>query len=134
FTYRSFNGILGSVSLATVTISVKESNDAPVVPDLAVTASRNGEFRIGEAALITASNAKPGPATESFQTLKVSNVSATSTQGGTVAWNNGQIIYRPAINFIGSDSFTYRLIDNGKTDGSDDFLETVGTVVVTVQD
>jgi uncharacterized repeat protein (TIGR01451 family) len=45
-------------------------------------------------------------------TFSLSTFQATSTNGGTVSVNaNGTFTYLPAVNFVGTDTFTYTIID-----------------------
>ena len=46
------------------------------------------------------------------QTLSVTAVSATSTNGGTVALSAGVVTYTPAAGYSGADQFTYTLTDS----------------------
>ncbi len=49
------------------------------------------------------------------------------THGTLVIFSNGDIIYQPVIDFIGSDTFTYQICDNGNPD-----LCSIGTVTILV--
>jgi hypothetical protein len=62
-----------------------------------------------------------GPANDS---LSVTGVSATSTNGGSVVLSTNAVIYTPATNFSGLDLFSYTV--------SDDLSDTTGYVLVTV--
>jgi hypothetical protein len=57
--------------------------------------------------------------------LAVVAVSGTSTNGGTVVLNGGQVIYTPVTNYVGSDRFTYTVADGYGGTGQ-------GVVLVTV--
>ena len=59
--------------------------------------------------------------------LSLNSVSATSQQGGTVSLANGIIRYTPRKFFVGTDSFTYTVIDNSLTGRTN-----TGSVTVTV--
>ena len=59
-------------------------------------------------------------------TLTLSAVSATSTNGGTVSLGAGSVTYAPAANYVGADAFTYTVSDG--RGGS-----ATGTVLVTVR-
>ncbi|TAL04462.1 MAG: Ig-like domain repeat protein, partial [Verrucomicrobia bacterium] len=58
-------------------------------------------------------------------TLELIDVSATSTNGGTVTFTNGAVTYTPPTNYVGADAFTYTI-----TDGIFDVTGTVLTTVV----
>ena len=105
-------------------------NQPPATTADAVTAAEDTPLIFASSTL--ASNDSPGPASESGQTLTVTAVSATSTQGGTVSLSGGNITYTPPANYFGADSFTYTVTDNGTTDGSPDPQSANGTVNVTV--
>jgi subtilisin-like proprotein convertase family protein/phosphoribosylformylglycinamidine (FGAM) synthase-like amidotransferase family enzyme len=57
--------------------------------------------------------------------LTVSSVSATSTNGGSVVLTANSIIYTPATNFVGTDLFTYTVADGKDGFGSASILVTV---------
>ncbi len=69
-------------------------------------------------------------------------MNSTSVQGGTVTFSGGRLVYRPPTNYLGPDSFEFRVIDNGSSDQEvggivssvNDFLQAVGTIVVNVLD
>jgi hypothetical protein len=60
-------------------------------------------------------------------TLSLNSVSSNSQQGGTVSLVNGVIRYTPRKYFVGTDSFTYTVIDNSLTGRTN-----TGSVTVTV--
>ena len=71
-----------------------------------------------------------GPANESGQTLRVKRAEALH---GSVSINsNGSLRYRPAANYFGTDTNTYVVEDNGRTNGRLKPLSARGTVAVTV--
>lgn len=129
FTYRVFNGILGSQAIATATISVREVNDAPIVPNKNVSLPKNSNVEID----LNEGNSA-GPPNESSQEIRLESVASTSVQGGTISLVNGTYIYQPPQNYFGSDSFTYVVTDNGMTNGTLDPKSTTGTVFITITD
>jgi hypothetical protein len=76
----------------------------------------------------------PGPANESDQTLNIVAVDALSARGGSVRFVGGVITYIPLPNFVGNDSFTYTIIDNGITGNLADPLTAIGTIFISVVD
>lgn len=107
-----------------INVTVTEVNDAPsaIGEDLSgsLTILEDTQTPIPFSALTA--NDSPGPANESGQTLSISNLPATSTNGGTLSLNSGNVIYTPPANFNGTDSFSYTVTDNGTTNGSPDPL------------
>ncbi len=133
FTYRVNDGLLSSNNLGTVTITVREVNDAPVAADDALTVDEDQQLDIDQSVLT--SNDQPGPGgTESDQTLTVSSVDGVSQQGGTVTLAGGRIVYTPPTNYSGPDQFTYTVTDNGTTTGLPAPLSATATVSLTVRD
>jgi len=114
----------------TVTVIVTATNQAPTANPDSLTTSENTPLTVSGNVLTA--NDSPGPANESGQTLTVTQVSAASTAGGTVVLSNGNITYTPAVNFNGTDTFTYTITDNGTTNGQPDYKTATGTVTVTV--
>jgi uncharacterized repeat protein (TIGR01451 family) len=73
-----------------------------------------------------------GPAEESGQLLSVTGVGAADN--GTTALNgDNTITYTPGAGFVGVDSFTYTVCDNGTTNGAADPQCTAALVTVTVE-
>jgi len=75
-----------------------------------------------------------GPANESDQILTIVGVDSLSAQGGSVRFVGGVITYIPPSNFVGQDSFTYTIVDNGITGTLADPLTAVGTITINVLD
>ena len=114
----------------TVNVTVTEVNDAPATAPDARSTAEDAPLVFAASTLTT--NDTTGPANESTQTLTVTAVSGTSTQGGTVSLSGGNVNYTPPANYFGADSFTYTVTDNGTTNGSPDPKSASGTVNVTV--
>ena len=138
FVYRASDGVLQSVLGATVTINVREINDFPVIdPDRTKSLEKNQIYDVTEDELLRESlvaPARPGPANESSQTMKVTRVDPISANGGTVVLLGGRIRYTPRLDFLGTDSFTFLVTDNGTTNGIPDFQTSTGTIVFTISD
>src|SRR4029079_18381087 len=80
-------------------------------------------------------NDSTGPANESGQTLTLDSITVAPSHGTATILvapdvNAGKIRYTPAANYNGPDSFTYKVCDNGTTDGSPASL--CDTAVVTI--
>jgi hypothetical protein len=110
---------------ATVTITVSAVNDPPVATNDDKSTPEDTALSFAASDLVL--NDSPGPANESGQSLTVTAVGSPSSQGGTISLNGGDIIYTPAANFNGADSFPYTVCDNGTPSEC-----TAGTVEVTV--
>ena len=116
---------------ATLTITVTPENDAPIsVADEAIVAAEDTP-RTFAIRLLT-DNDLPGPANEasagqvvSFVPLPLAGV--TTVNGGLVTQSGSDLIYTPAANYNGPDSFTYTISD-GQTSQS----TTVATATIRV--
>ncbi|MDP6719975.1 MAG: Ig-like domain-containing protein, partial [Pirellulaceae bacterium] len=136
FTYEigdngSTNGsTVTKMDVGTVTITVHEVNDAPIaVPDN-VNATEDTTLQFNGTALTI--NDQRGPSNESSQGLTIDSVGATSAQGGFVSLNSQVITYIPPTDFTGTDTFTYRAIDDGTTNGVPDYRTASTVVTVTI--
>jgi hypothetical protein len=115
----------GLTATGTITITVNAVNDPPVAGD--------DNFSVildsADNPLNVLANDSPGPANESTQTLTITGVSAASNGGTvTIAPGGGSLIYTPNPSFIGTETFTYTVQDNGNPALSD-----TATVTVDVQ-
>lgn len=130
FTYTATdNGTPALSGTATVTVTVSAVNDAPVAANDTVSAVEDTAKTIAAADLL--GNDKPGPdsaADEAGQTLTIVAV-GSSANGATVtlAGDGSSIAYTPALNFFGTDTFTYTVRDNGNP-----ALETTATATINV--
>lgn len=109
-----------------VTVTLTAVNDAPVT--VADNLTTNEDTALTLAAASLASNDSPGPATatdEASQTLTVTAVSKPATTLGTVSLSGGNIVYTPALNFNGTETFFYTVQDSGGATAT-------GTATVTV--
>ena len=106
----------GSNATATVTVTI-DANAAPVAnPDTGQAVQNGSAITIDVLANDT---------TEADETLTISGV--TQGVGGLATISNGQIVYTPAADFFGTDTFNYTVSDgNGGTD--------TATVTVTVEE
>lgn len=108
-------------------LTVNAVNDPPVAAADGKSADQNIPLIFPAGDLLA--NDSPGPADESAQTLTVVSVSSVSSEGGTVSLSGGTITFTPKAGFIGADSFTYTVNDNGTPVAS-----ATGTVNVTVNE
>ncbi|MFM7071193.1 MAG: beta strand repeat-containing protein, partial [Planctomycetota bacterium] len=128
------NGVLDAkTATGTVTITVTEVNDAPTATDDTVIGvlATPSKYRSIQ---LTANDLR-GPSNEFGQALKVTAVSPTSANGGTVSVDaDGLVTYTPATGAITgtSDTFTYTVSDNGTTNGQNDFKTDDGMVTVNI--
>ncbi len=104
FVYLASDG-LGESLPATVTITVNAVNDRPVAADDAYAIPEETALRLGasEGVLLNDDDAEGDPLVAS---LVSGPASGTLTFGA-----DASVIYAPATNFYGTDSFTYRLFD-----------------------
>ena len=132
FVYVVTDGVLDALAPATALINVRPVNDPPIAGNLTYTIDEDQRLDIPGSVVLAAS--VPGPANESDQTLNIIAVDALSARGGSVRFAGGVISYIPLSNFVGDDSFTYTIIDNGITGNLADPLTAIGTIFVTVVD
>lgn len=143
FIYRISDGA-GNQSEATVTVTIQPANDSPTARDDSGAGFTVAEDS-GDTVFHVMQNDDNSPDEAGTETLTITNVqglSATNAQGATVAFsgtvtisNNGtRITYRPAPNFVGTETFEYTISD-GKTivvDGQTVPSADKATVTVTV--
>lgn len=121
FTYRVTDGSSGTAQ-ATVFVTVDPVNDNPVAVNDSLTANEDEQNKF----LDVLANDTLGPDTN--ETLRVNSIGARS-HGGTasIGPNGTHILYSPAANFSGAETFTYT-IDDGRGGTA------TGTVTVTVSE
>ncbi|MDQ4025151.1 MAG: Ig-like domain-containing protein, partial [Actinomycetota bacterium] len=129
FTYTANDGTADS-NVATVTITVTEVNDLPI-PNVDSKATAE-DTPISFPATDLLANDTPGPPNEAGQTLTV--VSVSNGPGGGVTLNAGTIRFTPSLNYKSppTASFTYKVRDNGTTNGAPAPMEWTTKVNVTV--
>lgn len=110
FTYTISDGH-GGTATGTVTVTVTNVNDNPVAVGDSLTVAEDSTANN----LDVLANDSAGP--DTGETLTITAVGATSS-GGTATIGSGgtRIVYTPAANFKGSETFTYTISDgNGGT-------------------
>jgi VCBS repeat-containing protein len=122
FTYRASDGDLAS-DAATVAITVTSVNDAPTAGNDGYSTAEDTPLTVPSPGVLANDVDPDGDA--------LTAAVASGPAHGTVALNgNGSLTYTPAVNFNGSDSFTYRASDGTLTSG----LATVAITVTPVND
>jgi len=107
-------------TLAALSGTVFALGPAPPVPGaMGLGATENQSVSLPAAKLLAIATSPNGGA------LSITDLSATSAQGGTVTLGGGLVTYTPPAGFVGSDSFGYTL--------SDGVASAQGTVSVTVR-
>jgi len=138
FTYTIIDdGSPAKTAVGTVTVTVTAVNDPPV-PGTDTGATNEDTAKTFTETQLLENDAK-GPTApagtvdnETSQVLTLSSVTPLSAAGGTVTLSSGTVTYTPPANFNGTDTFTYRVTDNGRTSGQIDRRDAIGTVTVTV--
>lgn len=127
FTYVvTDSGTPALTATGTVTVNLAAVNDAPIPVNDNVSTNEDTQVVITATSLLA--NDAPGRAAatdESTQTLSITAVSKPAATTGTVTLNAGNITYVPALNFNGTETFTYTVQDSGGASAT-------GTVTVTV--
>jgi hypothetical protein len=108
-----------------VTVTVTAVNDPPAAADDVVATLEDTQVAFDPRV-----NDTPGPANEADQHLNVTTLQ--QPQHGTASIQNGSVVYRPATDYNGPDSFTYSVCDDGVTNGNSDPRCATATVNVTV--
>jgi hypothetical protein len=104
FTFRANDGALDSAP-ATVAVTITPQNDAPTAGAVSATVAEDGQVSIVLAG-----------ADVDGDSLSYTIVSAPTK--GTLSGTAPSLIYRPAANLTGSDSFTYRVNDGTVNSGT----------------
>ena len=124
FTYTVSDGLASST--ATVSVTVRAVNDAPVAVADSATVAEDGMIEV-DARL----NDSAGPANEGAQVLTVELLTQPA-HGSAVVLPSGRVEYRPAANYFGPDSLDYRVCDDGTTAGAPDPRCATSTISFTV--
>lgn len=120
FTYNmsDTSGLLpedGARQTASVTVVVRELNDAPVAVELARTTAEDIDLVMSGASITTGLSRGPN---EDAQTLTITNVRLNNPASGTATLQpNGDILFSPADDFFGEAVVEYTVRDNGTNRG-----------------
>lgn len=119
FVYKIYDDWNEPSNNALVSIIVKPANQPPVAGDISFSAIINTVLNVPAPGIFGNSHDDSGFTLQDYQNQ--------TTQGGVVMIHpDGRMIYTPATNFIGLDTFTFTLVDDmGLTDN--------GTVTITVR-
>src|SRR5207249_4894707 len=117
FTYKANDGQADS-GIATVNITITPVNDAPVALDDTYTTPEDTHLNVTAPGVLANDSDLDGDA--------LSAVLLSSPTHGTLTLNSdGSLVYMPALNFNGTDTFTYQASDGQAQSG-------VATVTITV--
>ncbi|HEX8833244.1 MAG TPA: Ig-like domain-containing protein, partial [Abditibacteriaceae bacterium] len=122
FTYN-FTDAAGTSNTATVTITVRPVDDAPVAANASASLSEDGYK------LITLPGSDVDGDTLSY-TVVTPPANGTATRANGSSPTGPDFIYRPNANYNGTDSFTYK-VNDGKTDSN---IATVSLTISAVAD
>jgi uncharacterized delta-60 repeat protein len=128
-TYQASDGTALSTA-ATVTITITPVNDPPTAAADTATVAEDTSTAID----VTA-NDTPGPANETGQALSVSTAGQPAHGQAAIITSGadaGNVLYTPAADYNGPDSFTYTACDDGTTNGLADPQCDTATVTITV--
>ena len=96
----------------TVTINVTQINDPPTADAESFTTAEDTQLVIQISELLDGDS--PGPANEN-QTVSLAGFQTPTTAGGTITQSGDTLIYTPAANVSGTDTFTYTISDGIET-------------------
>lgn len=108
FTYRASDGSTLS-NVATVTINVTPVNDEPVAAADHYEGFEDVPFMISAALGVLTNDVDPDGPSLTAQLV------ATTSRGTLTLNGNGSFTYTPELNYVGTDSFTYRVSDGTLT-------------------
>lgn len=117
----------GKDSTATVTVTVSDVNDSPVLANDSASGVEDSAATISFNSLVA--NDSPGVGETGIQSLTVTSVKALTSGAGSVAISGQNVVYTPSADFNGQFLFEYTATDNGTTPGA---LSSTATVTVTV--
>ncbi len=108
FTFKANDGSLDS-NTATVTINISAVNDAPVSTVLSYAATEDTTLNVNQALGLQTGGSDVDNATNTLQVIVVTQ----PNRGGSLSVNQatGAFTYTPALNWNGTETFTYKLND-----------------------
>ena len=104
FSYTASDGSLSS-NAATVSLTITQVNQPPVVTTATATASVSGSASFTTAALLAHASDVDG------DTLTITAVAMGANPHGAVQMSNGLVTYTPNVGYSGADSFTFTVSD-----------------------
>ena len=110
----------GSLTLATVTIDITPINDLPVAAD--------DDYDVDEEVLLNGASVLTNDSDIESPTLTANLLTGPSSAATFALYTDGTFVYEGAVDFYGTDSFTYEAIDG---DGA---ASSPATVTITVND
>lgn len=116
---------------ATVSLTVLDLNDPPITVPVSDTTPEDTALTLTVAQLMDGDVVGP-PDEIPLQQLLFAGVDAASANGGTVVLDGTNVIYTPPADFVGTDTFIYRVQDNGESAGLSDPKIGLGTVSISV--
>src|SRR5205807_679865 len=116
-------------NIAAVTLTINSVNDAPVADNDAYSVDEDNILRVTAADGVLNGDSDPNDTPPNH--LSASLVT-TAAHGALVLSADGSFTYTPDANFNGTDSFTYRAIDDGGTDFGGVNASNTATVTLTV--
>jgi len=127
FTYIvTDSGTPSLTATGTVTVNLAAVNDAPTARADSVNTNEDTQLVITAASLLANDTpGRPAATDESTQTLSITAVGKPAATTGSVTLAGGNITYVPALNFNGTETFTYTVLDSAGASST-------GTVTVTV--
>lgn len=131
FSFRLIDSFGEASSIISATINVSGLSAPQIGGNDSCQANAISSFNANSFPILFSTVACPNPMLNDTPatglTLSLSSVSNSSQQGGTVSLVGGVIRYTPRKYFVGTDSFTYTVIDNSLTGRTN-----TGSVTVTV--
>jgi len=124
FTYQVNDGILLS-NIATVSITITPVNDAPVAVADSYNTNEDQTLNVVAPGVL-------GNDTDAEGNAKTASVVTNPTKGTLTLNPDGSFQYVPNPNANGTDTFTYKVTDNGTTNGNPDPKSSNGTVTINI--
>ena len=119
FTYEVVDGGNGAKTSSTVTLTINAINDAPVAQNDGVGVQENTTLNLNIVSALLSNDSDVDEDTLSFADF------TQPVNGSIVDNNDGTMTYTPPANFVGTDSFTYRVSDGQA-------VSNIATVLITV--
>jgi Ca2+-binding RTX toxin-like protein len=128
FAYAVDDGEPPPEELTDINVTVTPVNDVPIAVDDPITVQED----VPISAITPASNDSRGADNESGQVLSVTALTPGPGSIGSWSLNGGVVSYVPPENYVGQDTITYTVCDDGKTNTVDDPLCDDGAITITL--